>query len=258
MKIGIVGSSGLVGSYLVPFLAEKGYEVFALHHTNLQGPPCDVIINLAGEPIATGRWTKRKKTRILESRVSIAEKIAKELKPKCLISASGVGYYGDRPGIRLTEESEKGVGFLSDVCEAWEKAANEAPGRVVCLRFGVILSNRGGAYEKLKQPFRFGHGNNHITWIHLHDVARAILWVLTHEELKGPINICAPHPLTQRQFVETINGRSFPIPRFLIHWLFGEKADGLILQDTAVHPTRLLQSGFTFTYPTLKDALIEL
>ena len=258
MKIGIVGASGLVGSYLAPFLRGKGHEVFAFNHAHLEPVPCDAVINLSGEPIAEGRWTANKKKHIFDSRVETTQKIVAELKPKCLISASAVGYYGHRPGAVLTETSTKGTGFLPGVCEAWEKAASQSPGRVACLRFGVILSNRGGAYAKLKQPFRFGKGDNHISWIHLHDVARAILWVLTHETLEGPINVCSPYPLTQRQFVETINGRSFPLPARLIHFLFGEKADGLILQDTEVHPSRLLHSGFTFTYPTLKDALIEL
>ncbi|MBP9840830.1 MAG: TIGR01777 family oxidoreductase [Simkaniaceae bacterium] len=258
MKIGIVGATGLVGSYLLPFLQGKGFEVFAFNRLKLEPIPCDAVINLAGEAIAEGRWTAKKKQHILESRVEITRQIVEKLQPQCLISASAVGYYGHRPQTLLDESSPKGTGFLSDVCQAWEKEAFQARGRVACLRFGVILSNRGGAYDKLKQPFRFGSGEHYISWIHLHDVVRAIFWILTHESLDGAINVCSPHPLTQRQFVETINGRSFPLPAPLIKWVFGEKGEGLLLQDTRVHPSRLLHSGFTFTYPTLRDALIEL
>ena len=258
MKIGIVGASGFLGSYLAPFLRDKGHEVFAFDRAHLENIPCDAVVNLAGEPIAEGRWTAKKKERILASRTETTKKIVSTLQPKCLISASGIGYYGHRPEAIVDESSPKGEGFLSDVCEAWEKEALQAPGRVVCLRFGVILSNRGGAYDKLKQPFRFGAGAHYISWIHLHDAARAILWALTHEELKGAVNVCTPHPLTQKQFVETINGRSFPLPIALIRCIFGEKADGLLLQDTHAHPSRLIRSGFTFIYPSLRDALIEL
>lgn len=255
MKIGIVGASGFLGSYLLPFLESKGHEVFAFNRHTLTPTPCDAVINLAGESIAEGRWTPLKKEHILKSRIETTRQIVTQLKPRCLLSASGIGYYGNRPGILLDESSSKGDGFLGEVCEAWEHEASLAPGRVAYLRFGVILAKEGGAFNKLKMPFRFGQGNHHLSWIHLYDAARAIEWILKDDTLKGPFNLCTPHPLTQRQFIETIQGWSLPLPLPLIRSLFGDKADGLLLQDTRATPKKLLLSGFTFIYPTLKDAL---
>src|SRR5438128_10911288 len=226
MKIAIAGASGLVGSALIPILQSDGNQITRLvrsspkageieWHPNqdevstqsLEG--FDVIINLAGENIAGGRWTDEQKRKIRDSRVNgthlLSEAIAKmNSKPKAFICASATGIYGDRDDEVLNEQSESGGGFLAGVCREWEKAtepASKAGVRVVNLRFGPILAAEGGMMAKMLMPFKMGmggkvgSGKQYISWVAIHDVVAAMKLALKDESIRGPLNIVAPNPV---------------------------------------------------------------
>jgi len=293
MKVLLSGSSGLVGSALVPVLTGGGYEVVRLVRSQ-PGPETsevrwdpetgsidgaglkgvDAAVHLAGESIAAGRWTAARKARILESRVRgtrlLAETLAGlEEPPKALVSASAVGYYGDRGEETLREESGSGSAFLSEVCRQWEAATEPAAAagiRVVNLRFGVILASAGGALPRLLTPFRLGvggtlgSGKQFMSWIALDDVIGAILHALTTEALRGPVNAVAPQAATNREFTKTLGrvlGRPtlFPMPACAARLAFGEMADELLLASQRVEPAKLLASGYQFRFPDLESAL---
>lgn len=259
MKVGVAGSSGFIGSHLVDDLERRGHEVLHLERPHFDAEPLDAIVNLCGESIMTGlRWSEAKKKRIYDSRILSTRRLIARHQPSLLISASGVNYYGSRPGVTLDETAPAGHSFLSKVCEDWEKETAKAPGRSVSLRFGIVLSSDGGAYPRLKAPFRFGDGHMYYSWIHLHDLLRIIVYVLENDTLSGPVNACAPHPIAQRALVETIHGKSYPLPLFLPRLFFGQKAEETLLSDIKAIPKKLLDSGFQFTYPNFRDALIEL
>ena len=294
MKVLVSGSSGLVGSALVPILASGGHQVVRLVRSQpapgafevrwdpeagdidaagLKG--VDAAVHLAGESIAAGRWTAARKVRILESRVRgtrlLAESLAGlEERPKVLVSASAVGYYGDRGEKALTEESGSGSAFfLSNVCRQWEAATEPAAAagiRVANLRFGVMLASAGGALPRLLTPFRLGvggrlgSGRQFMPWIALDDVVGAILHVLTTETLRGPVNAVAPQAVTNREFTKTLGrvlGRPtlFPMPAFAARLAFGQMADELLLASQRVEPAKLLASGYRFRFPELEGAL---
>jgi len=234
-------------------------------------------VHLAGESIATGRWTAAKKARILESRVRGTRLLAEALAglkqpPKALVSASAVGYYGNRGEETLREESTSGSAFLSEVCRQWEAAtepAADAGIRVVNLRFGVMLSATDGALPRLLTPFRMGvggrlgSGKQFMSWIAIDDVVGAILHVLTTEALRGPVNAVAPQPVTNREFTKTMGrvlGRPtvFPMPAFAARLAFGQMADELLLCSQRVEPAKLLGSGYLFRFPELEAALRHL
>ncbi len=296
MKVLLSGSSGLVGSALVPFLTGGGHEVVRLvrsepgretsevrwdpeageiNKAGLEG--VDAAVHLAGESIAAGRWTAARKARILESRVKgtqlLAESLAGlEAPPKALVSASAVGYYGDRGEEALTEDSGSGSAFLSEVCRQWEAATEPAARagiRVVNLRFGVILASAGGALPRLLTPFRLGvggrlgSGKQFMSWIALDDVVGAILHALTTETIQGPVNAVAPQSVTNREFTKTLGrilGRPtlFPMPACAARLAFGEMADELLLASQRVEPAKLLASGYRFRFPDLESALRHL
>lgn len=259
MKIGIAGAKGFIGLHLCDYLERKGHEVIPLERPDYEAEPLDAIVNLSGENIINGWfWTREKKKRIFQSRIDSTRKLIAKHRPKLFISASGVNYYGSRPGETLDESSSPGNSFLSRVCQAWENEALKAPHRSVVLRFGVVLSSHGGAYSHLKAPFRLGDGHMYYSWIHLHDLLRIINYVIEHEEFSGPVNACAPHPITQRALVETVHGKSYPIPAFIPKLIFGQKAKELFFSDIKAIPRKLLDHGFQFTYPNFSDALIEL
>ena len=296
MKVLLSGASGLVGSALIPVLTGGGHQVVRL----VRSQPSDEVsevrwdpeagdiaaaglkgveaaVHLAGESIAAGRWTAAKKARILESRVKgtrlLAETLA-ELKrpPKVLVSASAVGYYGDRGEETLREESASGSAFLSDVCRQWEAATEPAAAagiRVVNLRFGVMLSSVGGALPRLLTPFklgvggRLGSGKQFMSWIAIDDVIGAILHALGTETLRGAVNAVAPEPVTNREFTRTLGrvlGRPtvFPMPAFAARLAFGQTADELLLASQRVEPAKLLASGYLFRFPDLEAALRHL
>jgi len=296
MRVLVSGSSGLVGSALIPALVSGGHEVVCLVRSQprdeasevrwdpqageidgagLKG--VDAAVHLAGESIAAGRWTAARKDRILESRVRgtrlLAEALAGlEQRPAVLVSASAVGYYGDRGEETLTEESDSGSAFLSEVCRQWEAAtgpAAEAGIRVVNLRSGVVLSTAGGALPRLLTPFRLGvggtlgSGKQFMSWIAIDDVVGAILHVLTTETLRGPVNAVAPQARTNREFTKTL-GRVLrrptllPMPAFAARLAFGQMADELLLCSQRAEPAKLVASGYKFRFPELEGALRHL
>ena len=237
----------------------------------------DAAVHLAGENIASGRWTSSKKRRILESRVQGTRTLCDGLArltcpPKALICASAIGYYGSRGDEVLTEESGPGTGFLADVCRAWEAAAEPAEKRgirVVRLRIGVILSPAGGALAKMLLPFKLGaggkigDGKQYMSWIALDDLVVAIHHALVTESLSGPVNGVSPYPVANADFTRTL-GRVlarptlFPMPAFAARLAFGEMAKETLLASTRVDPARLRASGYKFRHPELEGALRHL
>ena len=234
----------------------------------------DAVVHLAGENIAAGRWTPARKAEIRQSRVEgtriLCESLARLAHPpKLLVSASAVGFYGDRGAQMLTEESGAGSGFLPDVCREWEAAtepASQADIRVVNLRFGMVLSPAGGALRKMLPPFklglggRIGSGDQFMSWIAIDDAVGAIHHTLSAESLRGPVNAVAPTPVTNTEFTCTLarvlrRPALIPVPRFAARLAFGEMADALLLASARVVPVRLRESGYHFRFPELEGAL---
>ncbi len=296
MNILVTGSSGLVGSALISALTVEGHRVSRLVRSKsrldirdtywdpmadeLYSPPLeglDAVVHLAGESIAGGRWTAGRKTRIRESRVRgtrlLSESLAKLARPpKVLISASAIGYYGDRGYEVLTEQSSPGSNFLAGVCREWESATEPAARngtRVVILRNGIVLSPSGGALARMLRPFRMGvggivgSGKQYMSWISLDDLVRIIIYALKIETLKGPVNAVAPKSVTNAEFTRTL-GRVlrrptvFPMPAFAARLAFGEMADELLLASARVIPAKVSASGFVFRHPELESALSSL
>ena len=291
MRIAITGASGLVGTALVPFLKGSGHEVVRLvrgtpsHGEHQWSPergiadvaalgPIDAVIHLAGESVAGARWSPAVKARIRDSRVGPTRALARSLadaplRPRVLVSASAIGYYGSRGDQPLTEGSGPGRGFLADVCREWEAAttpAADAGIRVVQSRFGIILDARGGALGKMRLPFSLGlggplgPGTQYYSWVAMEDVCGALLFALTHDQLAGPVNVTSPQPVTNAEFTRTL-GRVLrrpaviPVPTFALTALFGELARGELLGSRRVLPAALQSAGFIFLLPRLEDAL---
>jgi uncharacterized protein (TIGR01777 family) len=237
----------------------------------------DAVVHLAGENIAARRWTAAHKAEIRRSRAEGTRILCESLAglsrpPRVLVSASAVGFYGDRGSELLTESSPRGAGFLADVAEDWEAAtaiAERAGVRVVHLRFGVILSPAGGALRKMLFPFtmgvggRVGSGDQFWSWVAIDDVVGAIAHAIRCDALRGPLNVVAPTPATSREFAATLArvlGRPalFPVPAGILRLLLGEMADPLLLSSARVQPARLLASGYRFRFPDLEAALRHL
>jgi uncharacterized protein (TIGR01777 family) len=293
MKVLVTGASGLVGSELVPRLEAEGHKVIRLVRSpakegagevywnpadgEIDAAPLeglDAVVHLAGENLAEGRWSDEKKKRIRESRTRGTKLISEALaglgeKPRVLVSASAVGFYGSRGDEVLTERSTSGEDFLAEVCREWELAtqpAAEAGVRVVNLRFGVIFSEKGGALQKMLTPFKMGVGGKlgsglqYMSWITLEDAVGAIEHALTNENLRGPVNVVAPEPVTNREFTKTL-GRVlsrptfFTVPEFAARLAFGEMADATLLSSQRAVPALLKESGFVFKHPDLEGAL---
>lgn len=292
MKILITGATGMIGSQLTAFLQGGGHTVHRLTRgqpasdTDIQWDPAasvldpaklegfDAVVHLAGENVGEGRWTEAKKARIRDSRIQGTSLLARTLarlerKPKVLVAASAIGFYGDRPGEELTEESGPGEGFLPEVCVAWEQATRDAAGagiRVVNLRFGVVLSGAGGALKKMLLPFkmgmggRLGSGEQVMSWIGLDDAVGVIHHALLAEDLVGPVNAVAPSAVTNKVFTKTLGKvlwrpTVLPMPGFMARAAFGEMADALLLASARVRPERLEQTGYVFQTPTLEGCL---
>ena len=293
MKILVTGASGLVGSSLVPYLTSKGHEVARLVRSRPQSGSAeiewnpesgvtdparlegfDAVVHLAGENISEGRWTDDKKRRIRESRVKgtrvLAESLAQLAQPpRTLISASAIGFYGNRGDEVLNEQSASGNDFLAEVCREWELAtrpAAERQIRVANLRFGVILSREGGALAKMLTPFklgvggRVGSGRQYMSWITLDDTVGAIYHALMQEDVRGPVNVVAPRPVTNAEFTKTLGQvlsrpTLLPAPVFALRLAFGEMADALLLSSMRVEPQRLKETGYSFQHPELEGAL---
>jgi len=233
----------------------------------------DAVVHLAGESIV-GRWTPEKKARILESRAKGTRLLCESLadlrsRPIVLVSASAIGYYGDRGDQVMDEESSAGSLFLSKVAKAWEAATDAARRngiRVVNLRIGFVLGKAGGGLATMLLPFklgvgrRVGSGRQYMSWIAIDDVVGAISHAILSDSLRGPVNAVAPNPVTNREFTKTL-GRVlwrptiFPLPAFAARLVMGEMADDLLLASTRVKPSRLLSSGYEFRFPQLEGAL---
>ena len=235
----------------------------------------DGVINLAGAAIAR-RWTKRHKEAIASSRVQSTRALVQAIgkageKPKWLINASAIGYYGPHGNETLSEETGAGSDFLSRVCVAWEREAGKAEDyglRVVRLRTGIVLGKGGGALAKMALPFKLflggplGDGNQPMSWIHLEDEIGLILFLLEHPEARGAINATAPNPATMSEFCKTLgdvlNRPSWaPVPAFALRLVLGEMAD-MLLNGQRVLPAAAQKLGYVFKYPTLPEALRSL
>jgi len=293
MLVAVTGGTGFVGSALVKALLDRGDEVWVItrskssvkqRHPQLHaetwnefiGRPSgfhglDAIVNLAGESIDQ-RWTAAAKDRILDSRVQAAGKIGYLVdvmrdKPKVVVNASGISYYGTSRTETFDERSPKRVtDFLSGVVEKWEEAADRIKEtRVVKLRVGMVLGRDEGALPRMAAPYRFyaggrvGSGKQWISWIHIDDIVRLILFCIEHPEISGPVNATAPEPLTMDDFGKAI-GRALgkphwlPVPAFLLKLMFGEMSV-LVLEGQRVLPRTALEAGFTFEYPDADKAL---
>lgn len=294
MKILVTGSSGLMGSALVDALESEGDEAVRLVRSRdgmsgtrsafwdpaagridaagLEG--VDAVVHLAGENIAAGKWTRQKKARIQDSRIGGTRLLSEALAalkhpPRVFFCASAIGYYGDRGDEVLDEKSPAGEGFLAETCREWESATGPAAGkgiRVVLLRFGVVLSARGGALAKMLGPFRWGlggpigDGRQFISWVALEDAIAAIRHAIGHEKLSGAVNVVSPYPVRNITFARTL-GRVlrrptvFSLPAFAARLTLGEMADALLLSSTRVAPKRLQAAGFEYRFPHLESAL---
>ena len=296
-RILLSGSSGLVGSALIPTLKSMGARIARLarpatvrgssNEERISWDPSqpispaavsgfDAVIHLAGESIV-GRWTAAKKTSLIESRIPTTTNLARALAqakvtPQIFLSASAIGYYGNRGDELLTEDSAAGTGFTADLAREWEaatKPAVEAGIRTVMMRIGIVLAKGGGALPKMLPAFkmgvggRLGDGRQWMSWIDLQDVVGAIQHILRSDLVHGPVNLVAPKPVTNDDFSKTLGTVLkrpviFPVPAFAARLAFGEMADELLLSSQRVEPARLISSGYPFRFPTLRESLESL
>ena len=277
MIVGVTGSTGLLGSALVHSLGPAGHEAVRLARAawkpaDLEG--LDAVVHLAAENIAARRWSEKQKARIVESRVQGTRLLSEALAglarpPRILVSASAIGYYGDRGDEVLTEESDSGTGFFPDLCRSWEAATGAAGAagiRVVHLRTGMVLTPEGGALGKMRLPFKLGlggpvgTGRQYVSWIGIDDWAAVVRFALDDDALSGPVNAVAPDPVPQRDFARTL-GRVLhrpawvPLPALAARCLLGEMAAPLLLSGNRVLPAKLEAAGFSFAHPRLEEAL---
>ena len=293
MKIVVAGGSGFLGEPLVRRLLARGDDLSVLTrnpahvragrplqwHPPQPGPwsaevaAADVVINLAGENIGEGRWTAERKRLLIASRLDATNALAAAMKerPQTLVNASAIGYYGAHGDETLDENAPRGEGFLAELVEKWEVAAQQVPPavRLVILRFGIVLDKSGGALAKLLLPFRLGvggpvgSGRQWMSWVDRDDVLRAIEWAIDNPSARGVYNITAPEPLRNRDFGRVL-GRALhrpsfmPAPAFALRLLFGEMADEALLSGQRVLPVRAEREGFVFQARTLEQSLRRL
>ena len=293
LRVLISGSHGLIGTSLAYFLEFAGHDVWHLSRSGSKEEktvvwdPCtgecdiqqlegfDVVVHLAGESIGEGKWTKKKKERVLKSRSQGTANLVKMIErlktpPRAFISASAIGYYGNRGSKVVDETSGPGTGlFISEVCEAWERASRELEEReirVVHTRFGIVLSSAGGALKKMLALFKWGvggklgSGRQYVSWIAIDDVVGALYHVMMTHSLNGAVNVVAPHPVSNdvltKKLSKRLNRWTGPrVPELMIRMLFGQKGEELFLTSTRVEPMRLNESGYHFCYPFLSQAL---
>jgi len=291
MRIVIGGASGLIGTALGRALKSDGHDVVRLVRRPTRGPGeaewdplagvldpsvvsgADAVVNLSGASLGKLPWTAAYRSTILWSRLSATRTLVDAMRradraPAAFLSGSAVGFYGDRPGETLTEESSRGTGFLADVVVAWEDAAAAAPieVRTVLLRNGIVV-DLDGVLKPLAPLTRFGlagplgSGRQYWPWIGLEDEVRAIIHLAT-SELSGPVNLCGPKPARADDLMfelARLMNRPYLLraPKFALRAALGDAADGLLLSDQLVVPQRLLDDGFVFHTPTVESAVAE-
>ncbi len=296
LRIVITGASGVVGKALVPFLTTGGHTVYTLvrrkpaaDHNEIYWHPgtgeidaaalegMDAVIHLAGENILQHPWTPAVKKRIVESRTHGTRLLSECLvrlkqPPKVVLSASAIGYYGDRKDAVMTEADASGTGFISHVCQGWESAAKalvDSEIRTVFMRIGVVLTPAGGALARMAPRFRMGLGGRlgsgaqYLSWVSIEDLIGSMHYLLFTDHIHGPVNIVSPHPVTDRTFTKILaHLYKLPavchVPEHLIRRLFGEMGEEVVLSSTRVRPKRLMESGYRFTHAFLSDALKEM
>lgn len=298
MKIAVSGATGMVGSAACRYFEAKGHQIVRIARTasadqgaagavvmdvknntvdakNLEG--CDVVIHLAGANIAGQRWTDDYKSQILLSRAETTRILAGALTklakpPKVFLCASATGYYGNTDpdsGVTFEEQSPLGKGFLADVCHQWEAATQpvkERGIRTVNMRISAVLSKKGGALAKMWLPFQLGaggnlgHGRQMFSWIALQEIPLIMDFLITHDQVMGPVNVTSPQPVTNAEFTKAF-GKAikrptvFPVPAFGARLLFGEMADAILLEGAKVMPKKLTDAGYKFKYPDIDSAL---
>ena len=276
MIIFITGASGTIGSALIPFLQGLGHVVHILRRNEPINLPkgCDVVINLAGSAIAR-RWSANDKKEIFESRIQTTKHLVDAMRdspPRLLISASAIGFYGNCGDAAIDEDTPEGTGFLADVCKEWEHEANKAQEfgvRVVLLRLGMVLTQKGGALAKMLPAFRFGlgahlgSGAQWISWISIQDLLCIIEYCIKTEALEGPVNVVSPQPLTNKEFTEilahAVNRPAwFRAPAWFLRLIFGEFADEALLSSAKVFPRKLQNFGYEFRHGKLDEVLKQI
>lgn len=289
MKTMITGCTGLVGSALIESLFKNGHSIQCLKRDTApdskhfwdtdslpqnQSTGFDAIIHLAGENVANGRWSAKKKEAILKSRLDGTRELIDYVslladKPKVFLCASAVGYYGNRGNELLNESSSLGVGFLAEVCRQWEKETQRLTSlgvRIVNLRFGMILSPNGGALHKMIPPFKarlggvVGTGEQHISWISIRDVVSTIDFIAKNELISGPVNIVSPIQTTNKELTKTLGKvlnrpTIFKVPAPVARLIFGQMADEMLLTSCRVTPQKLIQAGYQYTDQSLEAIL---
>jgi len=291
MRILIAGASGLIGSALKKEAISRGHTIATLGRSTKNGADSfhwdpnkgliqkeclndvDVVINLAGENIASSIWTQAKKNSIKNSRIDATKLLVETLRSNShqvstLINASAIGFYKSSD-LEQNETSEAGTSFLSSVCTEWEQEANKAKElsiRIALPRIGIVLSKKGAALEKMILPFKLclggmlGSGNQFWSWISLQDVVSSLLFIAENRSLEGPINLCSPNAVRNKDFTKALGQALsrptiFNVPSFLLKLILGEMADELLLASMKIVPNKLLSAGHDFIDPDLQDFL---
>jgi len=294
MNLLITGGTGFIGSALCTRLLDEKHSIVVLsRHPEKVNLPIksvsslghltdndifDVVINLAGEPIADKRWSDQQKNRIYSSRIVTTETLMTYLKksknkPKVLISGSAIGYYGiDGMDDIVDENSGYDESFSSELCQKWETAALKAEPlgiRTCLLRTGIVLGKNGGALSKMLLPFKLGlggkigHGNQWMPWIHLDDLVGIIMYCINDNNLKGPVNGTSPNPVINQVFTKSLGmvlkrPTIFPMPKVVIKLLMGQMGKELLLVGKRILPQKILNAGYDFKYKTLDEALKDI
>ena len=277
MRIVLLGSTGFIGRALAASLREHGHEVTPIGRDRAAWPRAvdgaDAAVNLAGENVAAARWTTARKERLRDSRLETTRALVDAMRaaarrPRVLVNASAVGYYGDAGERELDESSPAGADFLASLCRDWEAEAGKAQAlgaRVALLRFGVVLGPGGGALPRMALPFKLfaggplGSGRQWVPWVHLDDAVAAVTLALADPALSGPVNVVAPNPARNAELAAALGAvlnrpSSIPAPAFALKLALGEMAD-ILLGGAKVRPKKLQAAGFRFAHPDIEGAL---
>jgi len=287
MRIGITGATGFIGRHLAAYAIDRGHEVIAYSRRPglgltqpkqaphaLPETPLDALVHLSGESLM-GLWTSKKRDRIWKSRVDFTESLVAHLgtwkaenRPKVLVCASGAGFYGNSGAEAVDETSPQGHGFLANVCAGWEAAAQRAEAlgmRVVTSRTGMVLGRDGGAFPLLRRVFasglggRLGSGRQWMSWIHIDDAVQLLLKAVTTETVSGPLNLCAPEPVTNAEFTQKLAAALhrpafFHAPAFALKLLLRGMADEMLLGGQRAIPRVASEMGYVFKHPDIASA----